>query len=313
MPHIASLHGLDINSDWPLPTVSVPPWFGTVRIQHQDDIDAAASKAGAQRTAGRWFDHARGTDGNIYLWWRDLLNVLVEPGGTIGIEPLHPSAPALIDRYLYAQLLSFPLLQFGVEPLHGVVLSRAARTFALLGDSGVGKSTLAAACLQSGCKLVTDDLIALRQDCRGWRVAAGPARIRLFPQSARKWLGAERGRPMNAFTQKRVYDVGVDMHEPSPAALTAVYLLQRGRRNATDLTRITELTPTAACQGLLRHTFNPLLPLRARQVQQLQFYADLIRSVPIRALQLRRQQADLSAAVERLLMDVESQLAGGQP
>ena len=50
---------------------------------------------------------------------------------------------------------------------------------AFLGDSGFGKSSLAAYLLSAGDRLVTDDLLLL-QESEGFLAYPGPPRIKLF-------------------------------------------------------------------------------------------------------------------------------------
>ena len=54
-----------------------------------------------------------------------------------------------IDRafttHLFGHVLSFVLLKKGLEPLHSTVLAAPGGAIGILGDSGYGKSTLAAA------------------------------------------------------------------------------------------------------------------------------------------------------------------------
>lgn len=79
------------------------------------------------------------------------------------------------------QLLLFPvwaalLVLRGKEPLHGAVVERENKGFALFGSSGSGKTTGALFLIDQGWRLVTDDLIAF--DDNG-RVLPGPTFMRL--------------------------------------------------------------------------------------------------------------------------------------
>ena len=53
-------------------------------------------------------------------------------------------------------------MKSGFEPLHATVVVVSGEAVAFLGESGYGKSSLAASFLDSGHQLLTDDLLILR-------------------------------------------------------------------------------------------------------------------------------------------------------
>ncbi|MEI9852226.1 MAG: hypothetical protein WDN24_16755 [Sphingomonas sp.] len=61
-----------------------------------------------------------------------------------------------------------------------------------MGNSGVGKSSLAWALVRQGCRLVTDDMVCLTTSPDGLVVQPGRARLRLWPDSALR-LGVSGG------------------------------------------------------------------------------------------------------------------------
>jgi len=81
------------------------------------------------------------------------------------------------------------LLKQGIEPLHctAVVVNGGAVGF--LGDCGYGKSSLAAAFLQAGYPLLTDDLLVLKEEGRHFLAYPSFPRIKLFPEMAEAFLG----------------------------------------------------------------------------------------------------------------------------
>src|SRR5262245_1151468 len=228
----ARLYGLNVRSCWPLPSAADAAFlFSHVDIveTRADWLAERAQHARIERTG--WFRCAETDDGTAFLSWRDLFDASVTADGArIEVAAATPAAQSALYSYLFAQLLSFPLIRAGLEPLHATTLRTPVGGIALLGDSGAGKSTLAAALLQMGCELVADDLLALWW--RGaWPMAlAGPPLIKLFPQSAQRTLPAgSSGRPMNDSTRKRVYELPAGFHHVTPVALRAIYVLERGR------------------------------------------------------------------------------------
>ena len=87
---------------------------------------------------------------------------------------------------------------------------------AFLGDSGFGKSTLAAALLRKGYPLLTDDVMVL--SFKGQDVLAHPslARIKLTPESADEVFPGRRSINMNNFTPKLILPLQAWEHVSSP-------------------------------------------------------------------------------------------------
>ncbi|MFP3940662.1 MAG: hypothetical protein ACLF0P_10175 [Thermoanaerobaculia bacterium] len=90
----------------------------------------------------------------------------------------------------FAYALPLWLEAAGVPVLHGCGVVLGGRAVGFLGRSGVGKSTLCAELVRRGCPFLSDDGLALRRDGdRGWRCAAGPPFLRLWPSALEGRLG----------------------------------------------------------------------------------------------------------------------------
>src|SRR5207342_1318269 len=102
-----------------------------------------------------WFIHSRLPDGHRYLRWKDLFEFIISPNGRrISYRRLNHATDDSLAVYLLGQVLSFSLVARGAEPLHGTVVGVEGQAIALLGDCGRGKSTLGAAMLSRGCRLL---------------------------------------------------------------------------------------------------------------------------------------------------------------
>lgn len=260
-----------------------------------------ASVAVAATETSRWFRFARDEDNAVYLSWPGvLLAALASDRRRIQVASATPAGPASLQSYLFAQILSFPLLHLGIDPLHGTVLTSPAGTFGLLGDSGVGKSTLAGALLSAGARMVSDDLLAVRDSLT---VLTGPSRLRLQPATARRLLPADTpSTRMNSHTRKRAYDLP-GSRPIDPAPLRALYVLEAGEASGPAL-QIARVSSADALRLLLHHTFNPLETTASRLRRQLESYGRIVKSVPVRRIRVRRQFRHLAAAAHGLLEDV---------
>ncbi len=71
-------------------------------------------EAGIRPKKGDWFQHARLSDGSVYLEWSGLFEFLVSADGRqIACRELNGASPESFQTYLVGQVLSFALLKQG--------------------------------------------------------------------------------------------------------------------------------------------------------------------------------------------------------
>jgi hypothetical protein len=149
--------------------------------------------------------------------------------GAIGIEWLPGGAgPA---HYFFSYALPLWLESRRVPVLHASAVSFENRVVAFVGQSGIGKSTLCAELVRSGCYFVTDDGLPLREDERGnWHCAPGPPLIRLWPSALERRLGISAGElpKVRSSLDKRMMPCAPTYDSDTTAGLelAAVYLLE---------------------------------------------------------------------------------------
>jgi hypothetical protein len=236
-----------------------------------------------------WF-YRRLADGSDYLRWGTLAEFHVSPaGGRITARSLNGHIHQPTRTFLLSQVLSFALLKQGIETLHATVIEVAGEAIAFVGDCGYGKSTLAAAFLHSGAKLLTDDLLAL--DIRNSvppLVLAHPGfpRIKLFPDSAKVLLkDPAAGRPLLPNSHKLVFPLSDRAHTAGPKPLKAVYVLTaQGRDRRCQRVMIRRLPRQRACLSLIANAFNPVITDPPRLARQFKWAAKLATAIPVKSL-----------------------------
>lgn len=146
-----------------------------------------------------------------------------------GREVVVDGAPGVDERLLRLALLgpamALLLHQRGRLVLHASTVALDGGAVAVLGRSGQGKSTLAAALYRGGHPLVSDDVTAVELDGGEPAVRPGYPRLKLWPEAAealgeepealprvRPWLDkrdrrADRGFPRTALALRRVYSL----------------------------------------------------------------------------------------------------------
>jgi hypothetical protein len=256
-----------------------------------------------------WFCCRQLTDGHTYLRWTGLFEFLVSADGRqIHYHRLAHATRESFSVYLLGQVLSFPLLALGNEPLHGTVVTIGGKAVAILGDCGYGKSTLAAAMLARGCRVLTDDLIALERTASNWKVHPGLPRLKLFPAVARTLVQTRRGTRMNSGTQKLVLPLTPAESARRPARLAAIYVLSDPETAGAAVGRVSveRLSGREAFFEVVRAAFNLTVLGRERLAAQFTFAARLAADVPVRRLTYPRTLTLLPDVCNTILADLSA-------
>ncbi len=294
------LYGTRLRSTWPLPgRESREPGLAEVSLLRRPPLffGSARHQAARRRHDDEWWIYTRLRDGSDYIRLAELFEFLVSPDGRrIAGLPLARSTPESFQAYLLNQALSFALIKQGLEPLHASVVVIAGRAAAFVGASGRGKSPLAAAFLQAGYPLLTDDLLVLEEGPAGFAAHPGPARIKLYPQTGLRFLGpGSQGTPLNNRTDKMIYPLPDGLHAEAAVPLGAIYALQPASAPSGASVAIRDLAPREAFLEAVRNTFNKQIIDPHRLKRQFELTRRLLSRVPMRSISF---PADLSAPAE---------------
>lgn len=191
-----------------------------------------------------------------------------------------------------ANLIEGPILgralRLAGEPcLHASALAADGRAVALMGASGVGKSSLAWSLVQQGCRLVTDDMVGLEPGPEGLMVQPGRARLRIWPDTAER-LGVAGGDsgvlfPTTVMEKIGVRDRSAFANEAVP--LHAIYkVLPRDPGLSAPL--IGELPVNERLAELAANLHGLIVPGREARRRELALLANVAMKVPLRTLTL---------------------------
>jgi hypothetical protein len=267
----------------------------------------AVDGATLRPTPTAWYRHAHLRDGSTYLRWDGLAEFLVSADGLrVTFGWIGPASQEAFQVYLLGQALSFALVKRGHEPLHATSVVVDGRAVVFLGNSGFGKSSLAACFLRAGHQLLTDDLLMLRESPDGYIAYPGPPRIKLFPDMARRHLGERvTGPPMNLKAKKQVIALEPHQRCDTPVPLGAIYALASPREVARkQRVRIETLSLRQAFVTLVANTFNYLIVGSDRLQRQFHETAQLAAAVPVRKLIYPRRHDSLPRVREAVLADL---------
>lgn len=248
--------------------------------------------------------HVALADGSNYLRWPGFFEFLISPDGCrIAGRPLGDASWEAFQTYLLGQVLSFALLQRGIEPLHATAVVVEGEAVALVGDCGNGKSSLAAAFLRAGYRLLTDDLLVLKEEGSGFLAYPSFPRIKLFPEIARALLGAPvHGAPLNPYTRKLIIPLGPEQSCQSPTPLTAVFVL-RPLANGRHPRKVTvrKMSRRRAFLALTANTFNSRVTAPGRLKRLFTLAQRLTAVIPVKSLSYPRDLAVLPQVVQAIL------------
>ena len=250
------------------------------------------------------FDFGQLPDGSTYVRWDGVGEALISRSGqAITCFPFPHADWESFHVYLLGQALSFALVKGGFEPLHATAVVFEGQAVAFLGDCGFGKSTLAAAFIQEGHRLLTDDLLLLETTARGIVAFPGPARIKIFPEVALRFLGrAASGISLNPKAQKQIIPLNDSQMCVDATPLGAIYALASS--NGDQAIRIAPLTEREAFIDLLGSTFNRQVVDANRLRRQFEFTHNLANLTTVRRLSYPRLLERLPLVLEAILSDL---------
>ena len=240
------------------------------------------------------------SDGRTFLRWPSLFECMVDAAGReIKAHPLGNASLASFYTYLLGQAISFALLKQGIEQFHATVLTIEGRAFALTGDCGRGKSTLASALLRKGARLLVDDMLVLRPKNGDFIAYPGAPALKLRADSARATgFSARRTVRTSPLVEKGIFPVSDAEKEPVP--LRHIYSLTAPNLR-TKSTRIRRCAPSEGCIELVAAAFNLDESRRERMARQLRWAATISQGVPVSRLSYPRNLAEIHQVAEAVM------------
>ncbi len=208
------------------------------------------------------------------LRFPDLADFEIDLSGTdvIGLPALG-IATATVEHLYLNQVLPLALSRQNRLVLHGSAVDIQGMGVAFLGESGRGKSTLAASFATTGKQFLTDDGLQLHWTSDGCRIVPSHPSVRLWADSEDALMPAATPRSAAvSFTSKARFLAGRQVpfcNESRP--LRRVFFLCNGN---VDTPIIKPLRPAQAAAELVRNSF--LLDVEARE-QLARHFEDITR------------------------------------
>jgi hypothetical protein len=212
-------------------------------------------------------------------------------------------APEFAEIRLLGPVLSYWLEKQGIPTLHASAVIADGLAVAFLSKHGGGKTGLAAAMVQAGFPLLTDDVLPIEESGGTFFARPGYPQMRMWPDEAEHFLGGFEDLPLvhPAVTKRRVAvgTGGFGAFHDAALPLACIYLPERMPEGPIE---IHEVSPRDALIELVRHSFSPhLVEAVGLQPRRLDLFARLVMQVPVRRLRYPSSFERLPEVVEHLL------------
>jgi hypothetical protein len=187
-----------------------------------------------------WTEFHR-ADGDYLLRFPHLADFLVSVDAcAVTCIPV-PEVPEGTARHLYLnQVLPLVLSKLGKLVFHASAVEIGAGAVAFVGESGRGKSTLAASFAVSGCRFLTDDGLVVEPSGEGFEVLPSHPSIRLWDDSEAALIppAARRAPPVHYTSKARFLADDELAFCAVPRSLLRVYFLCDGTTERLEMRRL---------------------------------------------------------------------------
>lgn len=184
--------------------------------------------------------------------------------------------------YFLGPVLGFIAGLRGRSSLHASSVRAGDGAIAVVGCAGAGKSTTAAALVQRGCPLISEDVTVLDDNAGRFHVLPGYPHIRLWPESVEILYGSRDALPpITPNWDKRDFDVLALGHqfEDQPQPLKRIYILDERRPGGE--TAIEPVAGPDAVITLVANTYVNYLHDEKARAKEFEIIGRLVRSVPV--------------------------------
>jgi hypothetical protein len=228
-------------------------------------------------------------------------------GNEVFADWLDPLTIEDAASYLLGPVLGVVLRLRGIFPLHASAVSINDRAIALVGPAGAGKSTTAAAFARCGYRVISDDIVALKQEGSRVEVPPGYPRVNLWAESVQAMFGSGTSLPLISSAWDKHF-MPLDPHtefEARSLPLGCIYVLQKRAVGITG-PLVEQLSGIEALVALLGNTYMNYLPDLDGRCREFELLGRVVLQVPIRRIQAVADFSMLPKLCTTIAADVEN-------
>lgn len=176
---------------------------------------------------------------------------------SIEYELLDPAYAFTVELYLLGWVIAFWFERRGIPMLHASAIEISAGAVAFMASNKGGKSSLAAAFVEAGHPLLTDDILGIQELDGGLEALPGVPSMRMWPDQAQRfvadWEHFPRAHPRHAKRRIPVGPGGFGRFIDRPLPLCCLYIPDRG--TAGSQIRIEPVPAGEAVIEMIRGSF----------------------------------------------------------
>lgn len=288
--YLHNAHGLVVRS-----FVELPEY---VRASGGDHADLTVSIFPQTQPITIGDGHAATPEG-FSIWWETVGSFLIQPDGTIGVCRKDGVPDSLLRLPLLGSVTAISLHFLGKIVLHGNALAVNGAGIVIVGEKGQGKSTLTAALLQRGHRLLADDVSSLDLRASDATVHRGCLQLKLWPDSVEKCLArsAEDFAPIHQWSEKKSVPAHEYACDHASVPLKKIYVLAEGDAVSGEIVPVHE-----AWREILSHSypsrFGSVLLQGLAGARHFEQCTRLVCMVPLVRLRRPKSFASLESVVE---------------
>lgn len=248
--------GLKVTSEIDLPELSALPEQGEVGADLEilvSDLEALWNSL--EITNGIF----KALDQMVIFRVLDVAIFCIQEGKRIIVSPMEGADRDQVRLYVLGSCMGILLLQRKILPLHGSAVEIDGKAYAFVGESGAGKSTIASALLRHGCRLLSDDVIAVSFRTERELPYVTPS----FPQQ-KLWqesldhFGMDSSGYRPIYQRETKFSVPIaSKYYPDPLPLAGLFELVKGGGDGKPVLR--SIPKLESLWVLYRHTFRSFL------------------------------------------------------
>ena len=218
--------------------------------------------------------------------------------------------------YLMGPIFGFVLRLRGQTCLHASVINIDDQAVALVGPGGSGKSTTAAAFVELGFPILSDDVAAITLENGSCSIQPAYPHVRLWPKAVDMLFGHDEALPRLVPTgiwDKRYLDLEnrPNLFCTRRLPLRAVYALE-ARLQEDAAPSIRPLPQAEAMLRLLANGYANYLINRSLRAEEFRVLSTIATSIPIKSIYPHCDERRLPELCEVIIRDVRSQPGGSR-
>jgi hypothetical protein len=187
----------------------------------------------------------------------DVAVFTIKEGKRILVYPLKDYREDVTRSVILGTCMGVALLQRKILPLHGSAFFINGTAYAIIGDSGVGKSTLASVFLNKGFELLTDDVIAVTFSQTNVPIVSPSYPQQKLWENSLKEFNMDCSRYTSLYKRERKFAIPVESNFLEfPAPLAGIFELKKCEENQL---RIEKINGLERLKTLYENTYRNLL------------------------------------------------------